>query len=159
MFGVAIWRNPDGQSIVQVKNTFDLLVAAAGAAAALVYFLYDQHHKDTQMFVSLFEKFNKRDDDLNEELKAIISRPTDSTLAPKHRDTLYSYFNLCAEEHLFYEAGYIDRQVWNAWLCGMKYFAADAAVRQLWEQEVAGGSYYHFHLSMLDAMEFPAPRA
>jgi hypothetical protein len=32
----------------------------------------------------------------------------------------------------------------------MKYFAADAAVRRLWETEIATGSYYHFTLSLLD---------
>ena len=111
------------------------------------------------MFVALFEKFNKRYNDLNEKLNAIISRPTDSPLAPEHRDTLYDYFNLCAEEHLFYEAGYIDERVWQAWLLGMKYFAKDAAVRRLWEEEIGAGSYYHFQMSLLDALGFPSSTA
>lgn len=138
----------------QPKSAFELLVAAVGAAGAFVYFLYSQHHQDMQMFAGLFDKFNKRYDKLNEKLNVIISRPIDSPLISEHINTLYDYFNLCAEEHLFYEAGYIDERVWRAWLCGMKHFAADASVRRLWEQEIKSGSYYDFKLSLLDAVKF-----
>jgi hypothetical protein len=155
--GYALWGNEDGQSFVQPKNAFELLAAVVGTAAALVYFLYRQHHQDTQMFVSLFEKFNTRYNHLNERLNAIVSRPADSPFLQAHRDALYDYFNLCAEEHLFYEAGYIDEMVWRAWLLGMKHFARDAAVRRLWEEEIITGSYYHFQLTLLDALEFPKP--
>ena len=109
------------------------------------------------MFVSLFEKFNTRYNQLNERLNAIVSRPADSPFLQAHRDALYDYFNPSAEEHLFYEAGYIDEMVWRAWLLGMKHFARDAAVRHLWEEEIVTGSYYHFQLALLDALEFPKP--
>lgn len=114
--------------------------------AAFVYFLYDQDHKDTQMFVGLLEKFNARYDGLNEKLNAIISRPLGSPLVAANVNTLYDYFNLCAEEYLYYEADYIDEKVWLAWLRGMNYFAADEAVRRLWEKEIESGSYYGFKL-------------
>jgi hypothetical protein len=74
-------RGNDSAALWQSKTTFELMVTAVGAVAAFVYFLYDQHHKDTQMFVSLFEKFNARYDKLNEKLNAIISRPIGSPLA------------------------------------------------------------------------------
>lgn len=127
--GYAFWGSKDGQAFLQPKNAFELFIAVVGIAGAFAHFLYGQHHQDTQMFVSLFEKFNKRYDKLNEKLNAIVSRPVDSALTPEHVNTLYDYFNLCAEEYLFYEVGYIDEIVWQAWLRGMKYFAKDAAVR------------------------------
>ena len=136
---------------VHPKSTFELLLSVTGAAAAFVFFLYGQHHQNMQMFFNLFEKFNKRYDELNEKLNAITTRSNDSPLLPEHINTLYDYFNLCAEEYLFYEAGYIDEGVWSAWLCGMKNFAADIAVRRLWENELESGSYYGFNLSLLDA--------
>lgn len=141
----------------QPKTAFELAVAVVGPVAAFVYFLYAQHHQDTQTFIKLFEKFNTRYNTLNERLNAVMYRPTDSPLLPAQRDTLYDYFNLCAEEHLFYEAGYIDKIVWHAWMLGMKHFARDAAVRRLWEEEIASGSYYQFRLALLDALEFPKP--
>jgi hypothetical protein len=150
--GFLVLKSLSMEPSVQPKSTFELLLAATGAAAAFVYFLYNQHHQDMQTFVSLFEKFNKRYDSLNEKLNAIMSRPIDSPLISEHINTLYDYFNLCAEEHLFYEAGYIDERVWRAWLCGMKHFAADAAVRRLWEHEIKSRSYYDFKLSLVDAV-------
>jgi hypothetical protein len=139
---------------VQPRTAFELLVVAVGAAAAFVHFLYTQHYQGTQMFVSLFEKFNKRYDDLNEKLNDILSRDTGSPFGEGQVNTLYDYFNLCAEEHLFYESGYIDERVWQAWLRGMKYFAKDSGIRLLWEREIASGSYYQFNLLLLDAIDF-----
>jgi len=139
-------RGNDSAALWQSKTAFELMVTAVGAVAAFVYFLYDQHHKDTQMFVSLFEKFNARYDKLNEKLNAIISRPIGSPLAAENITTLYDYFNLCAEEYLYYEAGYIDEKVWQAWLRGMSYFAADESVHRLWDKEIESGSYYGFKL-------------
>lgn len=135
---------------VQPKSTFELLLSVTGAAAAFVFFLYSQHHQDTQMFISLFEKFNKRYDVLNEELNTIVARESNSQLLPQQINILYDYFNLCAEEYLFFEAGYIDERVWLAWLCGMKQFAADPAVRRLWERELDSGSYYDFKIVLID---------
>ena len=148
----AILQFPSVQRYAQSKNPLELFIALIGIAAAFTHFLYSQHHQDTQMFVNLFEKFNARYDKLNEKLNAIITRPINSQLSPDHRDTLYDYFNLCAEEHMFYESGYIDMRVWQAWLFGMKQFAEDDAVKRLWEQEIATGSYYNFKLSLLDAL-------
>lgn len=136
----------------QTKNIVDLLIAVVGSAAAFVYFLYGQHNQDTKLFVNLFEKFNNRYNKLNEKLNAIISRPINSPLIPEQIDTLYDYFNLCAEEHLFYESGYIDERVWKAWLRGMSHFAKDATVRRLWEDDLAAGSYYQFNLRLVDAV-------
>lgn len=151
MFGAVYLLNAHvSDAFWRPKGAFELLVAAVGAAGGFVYFLYSQHHQGMQTFVGLFDKFNKRYDELNEKLNAILRRPVDSPLEPEHIDTLYDYFNLCAEEHLFYAAGYIDERVWKAWLCGMKQFAADAVVRKLWDQEIQSRSYYDFRLSLID---------
>jgi len=146
----AILQFPSVQTFAQSKHPLELFIAVIGLAAAFTHFLYSQHHQDTQTFVSLFEKFNARYDKMNEKLNAIITRPISSQLSSGHRDTLYDYFNLCAEEHMFYESGYIDMRVWQAWLFGMKQFAEDDAVKRLWEQEITTGSYYNFKLSLLD---------
>jgi hypothetical protein len=154
-FAYVVWQSQYCQSTTQPKNSIEILIGIVGAAAAFVHFLYSQHYQDTQTFVNLFEKFNTRYDSLNERLNAILSRPKDSPLTFEHVNTLYDYFNLCAEEYLFYESGYVDERVWRAWLLGMKYFAVDAAIRRLWEKEISSGSYYHFSLCLLDALEWP----
>jgi len=152
-FGAGYWSSRNSSDVVfwQPKTAFELLVAAA----AFFYFLYHQDHKDTQMFVSLFEKFNSRYDKLNEKLNALISRPIGSPLNAEDVNTLYDYFNLCAEEYLYYEAGYIDEKVWLAWLRGMNYFASDESVRRLWQKEIESGSYYGFKLRTISAVVSP----
>lgn len=149
----AILQFSSVQTFTQAKNPLEFLIAAIGVAAAFTHFLYSQHHQDTQTFVSLFEKFNARYDKLNEKLNSIVTSPIGSQLDPGQRATLYDYFNLCAEEHMFYETGYIDERVWQAWLRGMKQFAKDDSVRRLWEQEIATGSYYNFELALVDAVD------
>lgn len=155
LFGVGtVLFNNEDLDLFQPRNAFEFLVTVVGTAAAFVHFLYAQHHQGTQMFVSLFDKFNKRYDDLNEKLNDIASRPACSPLTTAHIHTLYDYFNLCAEEHLFYETGYIDEKVWQAWILGMKHFAKDPDIRRLWGDEISSGSYYHFNLTLLDSVDF-----
>lgn len=157
--GFVIWIDQSGQPFVPMpKSAFELFIAFVGVVAAFVYFLYSQHHQDTQMFVSLFEKFNARYDKLNEKLNAIIRRTSKTPFEPEQKGTLYDYFNLCAEEHLFYESGYIDEEVWQAWLRGMQIFVKDHDIRELWEKEIESGSYYHFTISLLDAIRPVKPK-
>ena len=97
------------------------------------------------MFTELFQHFNKRYDDLNERLNIIAGMST-SEIAQQDRQVLMDYFNLCAEEYLYFNAGYIDAAVWRSWTRGMEIYAAIPAIRQLWEEELRTGSYYGFSL-------------
>ena len=121
----------------------------AGAVGGFVLFLYAQHHQNTQLFVSLFDKFNERYNGLNEKLNDIVQRDQHLMLQADEVGVLYDYFNLCAEEYLYFKAGYIDRDVWLAWVCGMAFFAKNSQVRNLWEDEIKQGSYYGFSLDLL----------
>jgi hypothetical protein len=63
---------------------------------------------------------------------------------PAFAQPIFSYFNLCAEEYLFYMAGYIDRRVWESWYRGMKVFFKHPRIQALWEQDSKADSYYGF---------------
>src|SRR5712671_2027399 len=97
-----------------------LLVSAIGGVAGFTYFLYRQHLDEAKLFKELFAEFNARYDALNDDLNTILFGPPEGSLSPDEREHLFSYFNLCAEEYFFYEAGYIDRRVWESWYRGMK---------------------------------------
>lgn len=127
----------------------ELLLSVLGSIAAFFHFLYSQHNSNTDRFIGLFRSFNERYDRLNDDLNRIHARPTTEVLSLAERQTLYDYFNLCAEEYLFFIGGYIDKDVWNSWVCGMKFFAGNAEIRRLWESELAQGSYYGFPLALL----------
>jgi hypothetical protein len=150
--GLAATANGAAYALLQPAKPFELFILITGAVAGFIHFLYAQHHQDTELFTTLFARFNERYDGLNEKLNAIVARDKQGDLSSEDTKTLVDYFNLCAEEHLYYEAGYIDHEVWRAWTRGMKYFANDSKVRELWAAELSGGSYYRFKLVLLDAV-------
>ena len=94
----------------------------------------------------LVTEFNNRYDKLNEQLNDIRTRREKTPslhLSSIDRAVLNDYFNLCAEEHLFNDLGYIDPKVWESWYNGMKIFAQDQCIQEAWKQEEKD-SYYGF---------------
>lgn len=148
---LAVALNAGVYLLVPQAKALELYLPVTAAVAGFVYFLYSQHHQDTQLFVNLFKEFNARYDSLNEKLNAIVARES-ADLSAEERTVLFDYFNLCAEEYLFYKSGYIDQDVWRSWLAGMKYFARNAAVRSFWESDLNSNSYYGFSVTLFDAV-------
>jgi hypothetical protein len=122
----------------------ELLVSAIGGVAGVTYFMYRQHLDETKLFKELFAGFNARYDALNDDLNTILFGPPEGPLSADERKHLFSYFNLCAEEHFFYQAGYIDRRVWESWCRGMKVFFGHPRIKALWEEDCKADSYYGF---------------
>jgi len=137
-------------SVSSPKN-IELLVPVTGAVAAFVYFLYTQHLQETRLFAELFHEFNSRYDSLNERLNSIAYREQSSMLSFEDRQVLFDYFNLCAEEYLYFKSGYIDLEVWQSWVSGMRFFAKSPEVLRLWSEELRSSSYYGFTLALLAA--------
>lgn len=142
--GLVIWAAPPTQS-------FALLFTATSVIGGLVYFMYTQHLQETRLFAELFRQFNERYDKLNGPLNAILVRDTDTMLEPFEQQVLYDYFNLCAEEYLYFKSGYIDSEVWESWSRGMRVYLSSKEIRRLWEAELGTGSYYGFKLSLLES--------
>src|SRR6266480_622502 len=122
----------------------ELLLSGIGTAGGLTYFLYRQHLDETKLFSELFVAFNKRYDELNDSLNNILAGTGEGECSAIERERLFSYFNMCAEEYLFYRAGYIDKYVWDSWSRGMKVFFDHPRIRRLWEEDCKADSYYGF---------------
>src|SRR5216684_9377442 len=120
----------------------ELLFSGIGAVAGFTYFVYRQHLDETKLFKELFVEFNKRYDEIKNGLNEIVYGAKDGDLTDAERDLLFSYFNLCSEEYLFYNAGYLDQDVWKSWCQGMNTFFKHPRVSALWESERGSGSYY-----------------
>jgi hypothetical protein len=131
------------------KRTPELLLSLVGSIAAFFHFLYVQHNSNTERFIKLFNEFNVRFDSLNDEINRIRSLPAGTLIDPQDHQRLYDYFNLCAEEYLYFKSGYIDKEVWSYWCLGMSYFAENEAIRVVWIRELEQGSYYGFTLALL----------
>ena len=81
---------------------------------------------------------------MNEDLNEIHQYSRDRALSQNERDVLYDYFNLCGEEYLYYDQGYIPEVVWRSWKQGMDHYMEHPTIRSLWEEECSeqGGAYY-----------------
>ena len=123
----------------------ELLLSGIGAVTGFTYFLYRQHLDETKLFKELFVEFNARYDKLNDDLNTILFGPREGDLSNTERELLFSYFNLCAEEYFFYEAGYLDDHVWKSWHRGMDVFFGHPRIRGLWDRDCKADSYYGFH--------------
>lgn len=118
-----------------------LLTVVAGIGA-LTFYLHKRHVEDARLVKELLEEFNQRYDALGTDLQFALSR--NGEFEKETQLKFVRYFNLCAEEWLFWRAGYIYDPVWDAWKNGMKQYAKDRRVMAIWENEKLTDSYYGF---------------
>ncbi len=120
-----------------------VLLTAVGSLWALAFYLHGRHAEDAKFVKELLTDFNQRYDNLGTDLQRAMW--TDgSSFEADDKLKFIKYFNLCAEEWLFWRAGYIYDPVWKAWENGMKQYTHDARVIALWQEERATDSYYGF---------------
>jgi hypothetical protein len=125
-----------------VRLPAEVLIAVAGAVLGLAYFIQQQHLQNARFFKELATEFNRRYDSQNGKLLRHIGEDRGKPFTPEQTHDFIDYFNLCAEEWLFYKAGYIYDEVWQAWFNGMRQYGSDPRVARLWQQEQRTESYY-----------------
>lgn len=127
------------------ENLSDILTATMAGALGTVFFMAKAHAENARFMKELFEHFNTRYSDLNEHLYkyAICEEQKLEDQDVKH---IQDYFNLCAEEWVFWKLGYIYDPVWTAWHNGMQTYAKNLAITELWQKESPHNSYYGFLL-------------
>jgi hypothetical protein len=119
-----------------------VLLTVIGGLGSLGFYFHRRHAEDARFVKELLTDFNERYDKLNNDLQSAIWRSAQFEEETKLQ--FIKYFNLCAEEWLFRRAGYIYEEVWDAWQKGMKQYASDPRVVELWKKEEATDSYYGF---------------
>lgn len=88
----------------------------------------------------MFTHFNERYDKFNGPLAALAGEGTEIT--QEQRNLIVDYFNLCAEEYLFYQEGYIHRRVWRSWCRGMAWYLKRHPFKDIWNEEIKTESFY-----------------
>lgn len=140
LVGLSVWVGGD--------HAWKIFIASVTASLSFVYFAQKQKLEELRLFRELFEHFNQRYERLNHALISLMKRQ-DQDLNEEEKQVFYDYFNLCGEEFLFYRKGYIYPEVWTAWQNGMKVYAADPSIQELWQRELESNSYYGFSLALL----------
>ena len=118
-----------------------IYIPLIGVLLSFFYFLQKQRLEEMKLFRDIFESCNKRYDLLNEKLDKIYNSDK-RELEPEEVQTIIDYFNLCAEEYLYYSQGYVLPEVWDAWFNGMQWYLKDKKIFKLWEKEKQTDSYY-----------------
>lgn len=111
----------------------------------IFYFLNQQKMAEEQFFQQCFKDFNHRYDLLNDNLSELI----DTNIVPQQSHQIVDYFNLCAEEYLLYQKGYIPNEIWLSWTNGMGVYWKNKNIRDLWKLEKKSNSYYGFDLASI----------
>jgi len=119
-----------------------VLLAAVGGLWALAFYLHGRHAEDAKFMKDLLTEFNARYNDLNSGLQDAVWSETAFTTETKLK--FIDYFNLCAEEWLFKELGYIYDPIWEAWHNGMRQYGNNQQVIALWTEQAKTNSYYGF---------------
>jgi hypothetical protein len=107
-----------------------------------IYFVQKQRLEEMHLFKQIFTECNKRYDELNKQLNAIAAGPAGVPLTAEEQSLLDDYFNLCAEEFLFFQTGYVLPAAWRSWRKGITCLLQSDRIRQHWERERENGSYY-----------------
>jgi hypothetical protein len=117
-------------------------VAVAGVILSFAFGIQKQNLEETKLFKELFEQFNERYDELSDDMNCIY-RNSESPLTEAEIKTLYKYFNLCGEEYLYYQKGFICDEVWQAWKIGMKFLRQNPRIKRLWDEDLKNNDSYY----------------
>lgn len=117
-----------------------LVGASIAGTLGFCYFAQQQKLAETQLFHQLFTHFNERYDKFNGPLFAMAKEGAEIT--QEQRNLIVDYFNLCAEEYLFYKEGYIPKSVWRSWCRGMAWYLKRHPFKDVWNDEVTTESFY-----------------
>ncbi len=112
-----------------------LIASLTGVYLSVLYFFQKQNLEELKTFKELFVEFNARYDRLNNELNNIDNEEN-------YKAILDDYFNLCAEEYLFYKKGLIVTEVWHSWCKGMQIHLKKPRVSEYWEDAQKEDSFY-----------------
>lgn len=122
--------------VLALCKCFEFAIALLSA----IFLTQKQKLEEIRLFSELFTEFTKRYDNLNGRIATIKSqKPPDQD---KIEQILDDYFNLCAEEYLFYKEGRILDSVWGNWCRGMEEHLKSDIIRNYWEKEQKENSYY-----------------
>ena len=128
--------------LIPFLHHIEILAVLVTAVTGALFFWSKHHLEQARFFKELVTEFNRRYDEKNNVLLSALKSHENFTA--QQEQAFIDYFNLCAEEYLFYKAGYIYKCIWDAWYNGMKRFGQDERVKELWKKEIEMDSYYGF---------------
>ena len=137
-------------AISKPENVPTNIVAAAGVALSLIYFIQKQSLEELELFERLFTRFNERYCRLHDQLPGVVGEGVNPVITSEQQVALDQYFNLCAEEYLFYSQGCILPVVWRSWCRGMLWYLSHDPIHDVFQREVRHDSHYGLTLPVIE---------
>ncbi len=116
-----------------------VIIGLSGIVATIYYSKNSTDRENDRIMLDLFREFNARYDLLNDKLYSIIKNDNSveqKTLTLEEKNTIYDFFNLCAEEFFWYKKGRIDEKLWKSWNAGMNFWYGHKVIKDLWLEEM-----------------------
>lgn len=126
-----------------IQHYQNIIAAIIGASAVAIYNFVKAQHDKTIFKRELFATYNKKYDDLNDNLEKLNHLEFQTAIHAENGDgkslddyweelfeseptprpeliaVAFDYINLCSEEYYWYKKGYIEEDVWKCWRSGM----------------------------------------
>ena len=112
------------------------VIGIIGAIAAIYFGLLKYNIENDQMFMALFKSFNKKYDGSVNDLFNSLRRNPEHQLTELEKNSIIDYFNLCAEEFLWFDKGRIPKKVWHAWKNGMLSNLQIPQLKKIYDEEI-----------------------
>lgn len=129
------------------KIEAQIFIGIVASIIAVYFGLLKQKIDHDRMFKELFESLNCRyNGDINDIFNELRRNPEKKIDDIKGNEVnlIIDYFNLCAEEYLWFSKGRIPKDVWKAWKIGINENLKIAQIKVLYikEMESSSESYY-----------------
>lgn len=132
-----------GVCLVLIRSLeWNQFAAITAGVFAFAFSVQKQNLEEMKWFKELFQQFNSRYDSLHEDLNKIYDQPPHLPLEEHEIKTLFKYFNLCGEEYLYFDKGFICEEAWTAWHNGMRLFRQNPRIKKLWDDDLKTDAYY-----------------
>jgi len=126
---------------IYVRTDFNnnLFLGALGIIATFYFGVLKYKIENDRVFQELFTSFNDRyNSDFTKLINSLRGHP-DKILEVHNEKSdeslIIEYFNLCAEEYLWYSKNRIPKSIWGAWKAGIKENLEIKQVREVYDKE------------------------
>ncbi|MEO3408151.1 hypothetical protein AAFN85_29825 [Mucilaginibacter sp. CAU 1740] len=141
-FAVAVLVSIISYRVFCITDT--VLIGIIGSIATIYLSVIKLKVDGDNLFNELFKTFNERYD---QRFNDLINKQRIESKALEKEDkiVIIDYFNLCAEEYLWFTKKRIPEDVWYAWKIGIDRNLEILEINKLWHQEMKGDgakSYY-----------------
>lgn len=127
------------------EKEFEAIIASLVLYFGILYNILVYKISVDKFFKELFNEFNNRYNQMNEDLNLIyngefiqFSRSTKT-----EKSVIIDYLNLCSEEYYWFKKGRIDLKVWESWKEGILFYLVHRNFKYVVEeQKKQKDSYY-----------------